>query len=685
MIFMPSMRKALWIALALWCTATAALAQAGGDATKKLFDAVRANDKAKVQASIAEGADVNALNSLGMTAIDIAVDKGYYDLAHFLLGVRNAARLPEAAKPGPGPLASQPMPVGSVQNSEVLGAPGGPSQYVTVPTTAPSPGAPAYTPPPAAPVARPAAPPAPRLAPGQPNPFDPAQTVVVTRIAKPAAPPPSGLPPIQKAPKREGLLDKVKSIFSEEEAAPVTPVDKSVGNLQTDQTVGKSSPAASALPPPVVANPPPVATPAPPAVAAPPPPVPAEAQPPSPGLMDRLKGIFGSSPDKSSAVEPEPIAPTPVAAAPPPPDPPPAKPATASKEGAMARLARAETHSEPEPASPPPAQVAKIEPLPAEPAVAGPASAPSAPPVVAEAPPPPAGPNLFQKLGSWFSSGPEPTSEPVKIAPEPAGQPPAAAAAPKPAPVAAWVANNPTIFDPAKPASSAAPLPPEAVPVPTSPPPVPVKTAARAPEPPKPQAPVQKATQPPLQGVPLTLGRSLILGRQQAAGPEAEQYCLQKKSWQGVYCVENADWPEAVRDHFSVHSSLYQGTRAVVRYDAGRASRYHSQFNNQDFDKVAAYLESLLGPPTDIPHPKTAWLGRSREPNTTYRWISQGAAGNGVDAILEVRRFDDASGTFPDAQRGSIQLYRADAQPIFQELSSLDLALQAVSRGKTKR
>lgn len=66
--------------------------QRPGDATRTLFDAVQANDLAGVQASIAAGADLTARDQWGLTPIDLAVDKSYFDVAHFLLSLRNFQR-----------------------------------------------------------------------------------------------------------------------------------------------------------------------------------------------------------------------------------------------------------------------------------------------------------------------------------------------------------------------------------------------------------------------------------------------------------------------------------------------------------------------------------------------------------------------------------------------------------------
>jgi Ankyrin repeats (many copies) len=61
-------------------------------ATSHLFQAVQANDLGAVQASIGEGADVEARDRWGMTPADIAIDRGHYRIAHFLVSIRNSRR-----------------------------------------------------------------------------------------------------------------------------------------------------------------------------------------------------------------------------------------------------------------------------------------------------------------------------------------------------------------------------------------------------------------------------------------------------------------------------------------------------------------------------------------------------------------------------------------------------------------
>ena len=88
-----SMRRAVSHAVLIAATlifmiATSANA-ADSDATKRLFEAVWANDLGAVRRVVAEGVDPFATDSSGMAPVDVAVDRGYFDIAHYLLAVQN--------------------------------------------------------------------------------------------------------------------------------------------------------------------------------------------------------------------------------------------------------------------------------------------------------------------------------------------------------------------------------------------------------------------------------------------------------------------------------------------------------------------------------------------------------------------------------------------------------------------
>jgi len=59
------------------------------EATQQLFNAIHENDLSGVQASVVAGADLDATDRWGLTASDLAIDKGYYKIAHFLASSQN--------------------------------------------------------------------------------------------------------------------------------------------------------------------------------------------------------------------------------------------------------------------------------------------------------------------------------------------------------------------------------------------------------------------------------------------------------------------------------------------------------------------------------------------------------------------------------------------------------------------
>lgn len=88
-LFSVALLSVLAVAGSLGVTTPAAAAQDASKATQRLFEAVRANDLAAVQASLNAGASIDATDRWGMTAPDLAVDKGYFRIAHFLASVRH--------------------------------------------------------------------------------------------------------------------------------------------------------------------------------------------------------------------------------------------------------------------------------------------------------------------------------------------------------------------------------------------------------------------------------------------------------------------------------------------------------------------------------------------------------------------------------------------------------------------
>ncbi len=103
--------------------------EALSEATRRLFDAISKNDLAETQASIALGADVFARNDRGQTPTELAVDQGRFEIAHYLLSVRNVMRAIAQAPVAPTPaLPGQPDQIATLTEPET------PGEAMSVPT-----------------------------------------------------------------------------------------------------------------------------------------------------------------------------------------------------------------------------------------------------------------------------------------------------------------------------------------------------------------------------------------------------------------------------------------------------------------------------------------------------------------------------------------------------------------------
>jgi hypothetical protein len=105
-------------------------------ATRQLFQAVYSNDLASARTSVGNGADVNAQDRWGMTPADIAIDRGNYGIAHFLVSVRNIRRDQEAranpAAPPPVAIAESPSVAANKRHTQM------PAAASTIAKSAPS-------------------------------------------------------------------------------------------------------------------------------------------------------------------------------------------------------------------------------------------------------------------------------------------------------------------------------------------------------------------------------------------------------------------------------------------------------------------------------------------------------------------------------------------------------------------
>jgi len=178
-----------------------------------------------------------------------------------------------------------------------------------------------------------------------------------------------------------------------------------------------------------------------------------------------------------------------------------------------------------------------------------------------------------------------------------------------------------------------------------------------------------------LEGIILTLGESVRLGKDPGQGmdkAERHQPCLKKKEGKLMFCIRPIDWPSEIKHHFDVSSFMYRGNQAIARHDEGEATSYYTLFKTESFDAVIAYYERRFGKPTEIWDRLVKPMAAPQQPNPTILWRSVDPATHTI-SVLEVRKFDDTRGGFPDLLRGAILLRREDAQHIFPRLSPLEL------------
>lgn len=187
-----------------------------------------------------------------------------------------------------------------------------------------------------------------------------------------------------------------------------------------------------------------------------------------------------------------------------------------------------------------------------------------------------------------------------------------------------------------------------------------------------------------LMGITLTLGRSVRLGVPPfAQGGAQSKSCIEKKTGAITFCIEAVDWPKRIKPYFQINGTIYQGAKAVARYDNGVATRYHVIFPTASYQTVVQYYTKKLGNPTKTLSRLIAPLAAPRRENPTAVWRSVDPLTKQV-TTLEVREFDDARGTFPDTRRGAVMLYQQWSSPIFPNLSTLEL-IDLNDQARTKR
>ena len=694
----------LGVILALF--SVSAMAAELSPATQKLFDAVHKGDLAQVQVSIAGGGDINAVNEWGITAVDLAVDKGHFDIVHFLLQVRDL----QVQKTKPAPV---PAPA-TVTSMSTPGQPASPPPVPQVPAAAQV--AEVYTPPPgagpwSATVVTSEPPPPPKLSDG-PSPFDrtadtgtPLPIIGTVRgpvssgqsldtrvqvaaeetfqkvvekpkqIAKPAAKAaPKSLQPKNKVKKPTGKVAEIK--LQPEQVTPANQEDegiwdniKSFLNLEGEQKAKATpKPKRTPKPKPKLKSKPVIAktettkkstvnvTSAP--RPAPPPPLTAEeksrpvvevrqsaslARPTAPVSPPNVKG---PPPPIDGKVMPESVSAAPIADLPKDdletPQVVPVKPLQPVKT-AKKNTISVETPSEQTQPLPPNTTAAKVTRITgtdrrkrqqADNAVA------RQKPVKVGTTTPPGKPReqkgFFSKVMSIFSSDDEEKQADNKKS---------AAGKSSGTESGDWSVKE-------------------------------VQQAKVVPRKPTRKV-VRELPDRRLDGVVLSVGRTTALGKEpppQAPAPWYYKSCINKKLGSTVFCIETLDWPADIRAFFLTDSILYEGTQAIVRYDEGAATYFHILFPSKSYSSIVNFFSRRYGPPSQKLKRSIAPLAEQRRLNPTVIWQSITPVTN-LLTTLEIRMYDDNRGGFPDTKRGAIYLYHEWSQPVFPQLSSVELML----------
>ena len=742
---------------------------AEADINRRLFAAVRANDFGAVRRIIGEGADPFVFNEQGAAPVDIAVDKGYFDIAHYLLAAQNqrlqSGRAATKEPPSPPPPALPNVTPAPLQAVTVSAPTPLASKPVTAQAVPPIEPAPAIAPQTVQMVnevqPRPEFPP--ELSPETPpttNPSpDPVQSkkavsnsVDVEPVVAPAdEPQPAAVGRVGQADDIETpVFDRLLSFFKGDETPEPDLPGEVDDPVSTSEQVAISNPASvvSDVPPEKPAEP----------YRAPPPPKP---------LMNTLAQQVVTQPEPpaepskiSERVEPEP--PEPIE--------PPGPPEPEAVELPTRIVSEPSVIDDPEPvisaAALQPESVAEAETIdkadsltaleqivdflkgkPSDASQVSPQPATSETTAV-QTKVAPTQPRLNELPQAIVQSNDAPVAQPPTLQPESVPSPadmaeqsivqatevsesqvvPVIEPTPKvdPSPVtdvSAATDNPPThspepvvetsslfdqlvgFFKPGQSPETAAQE--QSVPIVAEASPPVVPNAEPAPEetasltsPVEPQVPVVKTkpVQPhetqsspaPAGTIPSTIvlraddmvfGKSGRLGKQLGEDRVGLRDCVSKPAWGSSFCIENIDWPEEVREAFGSPAYYAGGGRAIVRYDAARATQYHVLFPVSSFSQLAQYFKRKFGLPSETPEIWTSMLGEPKRFNKTFRWRAPETDGSGF-LMVEMREIDDLRWSAPpDARHGVVRLYREGAKTVFELLTTADLLLIQVRKG----
>lgn len=172
----------------------------------------------------------------------------------------------------------------------------------------------------------------------------------------------------------------------------------------------------------------------------------------------------------------------------------------------------------------------------------------------------------------------------------------------------------------------------------------------------------------------LRLGEKGQLGQKLNSDAVNSRKCFQEQNSGPVFCLENVQWSDKIAAIMDVTSIMYRGVKSVVQYDSGISTRRLSLLPSDKFADVAAHTISRYGHPDTMLEVSMPLIGRPDATNTVLTW-SQKDLTTGQENYLELRRYDDIRGSMPNTDYGLMRLYRKEASPIFDKISELDFIL----------
>jgi len=148
--------------------------------------------------------------------------------------------------------------------------------------------------------------------------------------------------------------------------------------------------------------------------------------------------------------------------------------------------------------------------------------------------------------------------------------------------------------------------------------------------------------------------------------------CFDKSFLARTHCVVDVNWPANLKKVFNGGGVLYNGTKAIVAYDQGRATRLYTLFESNSYEAVVAHFQKKLGPPHFRSIRKIRVLQGPRLANDFVVWHMGKSSSNDGPVTVEIRRYDDVRQTFPDTNSGLVRVYFDHTIPLFKRVSPLD-------------